>query len=68
MQSFYLRARHPRGRNDAASRGLRFDPVRENRLALGLVVLVIGATVSIVATTSTLSRHMNHQIATELQR
>jgi hypothetical protein len=68
MQSFCSRATCRHGENDAASRALRFDPVRENRLAVSLVVLVSFATVSVVAATSALSRHTADRIAAEFRR
>ena len=39
------------------SLALRADPARESRFALGLIVLIGLATISVLATTSALSHH-----------
>jgi hypothetical protein len=46
----------------AKALSLRSTPPRENRLALALIIVLSGATLSVMATTSALSRHHADQL------
>jgi len=53
----------PNGASRTRSLALRIDRTEENRLALALVLLLSLATLTVLATTSALSRHHIGEIA-----
>ena len=57
-----------RGARRASAVALRIEPERESRFTVVLVALLGFATMSILATTSALSRHHAEAISVELQR